>query len=604
MSGLFFNVSVFLDISSCTMAANKNKKIDVTAYVAIIMKGSEYGARPLLAGIFTPVGENNMDETTLRQAGPFNNLHVFTRKFPFKPMSHERASRFYNETVTSAVLRYQDKANKARHYQDKAMRACPTFPKLPLVLLTGPELLRQAVKQKLMSADTVNHCLTFTSSAGQEIALSSASSEALQDATTPALPGSGVGAALPSPGTGASSSSPSSSADAASSLQNQPNVGASDTIALALEQSGLGNLHCGVPAVGAEVSIIEEVEGDTQVGEEVQSLDDDRIAEDALRHVSTLPLQDQDNPVVKCLVASVKHLEKTNREKDRKILALNKLSMTMEMRLQGFQESSSGEIAKGLLPKIKGVVTEVQNGSLDEIKKDIGVLTNLVMESMGATPADDSAGVKSSLGRLAGSVADLKLASRSIMGAAMVIDQKLTASGLVINEDPNTQVNIPEVLVQIRSDQVIGSTLPTPSPPPSSVLSCQEGSTPGSTKVSMTSGLKRTALSTPLHPSSTFSSLTPSTTPKKVRWDVTADLSVASASKKPQPLTVKSVSAKPAPSRSLAPQLNSSLGDTPASNPALWKTMLKAQDTYPTFESPTLEQIEERIAKYQSVVPK
>ena len=582
---------LFLDRSSCAMAAKK--KIEVPAYVAIVMQDGEYGARPLLSGIFTPVGEGNMDESTLRQAGPYNNMCVFTRKFPYKPISHEKATRFYNETVSSAILRYQDKKK----------RACPALPKLPLSLLSGPAFLKQAIIRKLMKPGTVDYCLDLASNAGQEVPLSSTSSEALQVANIPSLPGSGVSNTLPPPG-------------ATPSPQVQPEGGPS--VPVALDQGGLDILHPGVPAVGAEVSIAGEEGGAVQVEDEVSTLDDDRVAEDALRKVSTLVQEDQDNPVVKCLVASVKHLEKSNKEKDRKIMALNKLTMTMEMRLQGFQESSADEIAKGLLPKIKGTVTEAHKCPLNEIKKDIGgpiseikkdieVLSNLVMENMGATPVDESLGIKTSLARLAGSIADLNLANKSVMGAVMLIDQKLTASGLVIKEDPNTQVNIPEVLVQVRSDQINAPSLPSPPPPPSP-SPCQVGSTPNGAKLTRTIGLKRTALLTPLHPTSSFSSLTPSTTPgKKVRWDVTSEVGyhipempVVPAAKKPELTAAKDVTARPAPARSLASQFNSSLGDTPASNPALWKTMLEAQETYPSIEKSTVEQIEKRIAKYQS----
>ena len=72
------------------------------------------------------------------------------------------------------------------------------------------------------------------------------------------------------------------------------------------------------------------------------------------------------------------------------------------------------------------------------------------------------------------------------------------------------------------------------------------------------------------------------------------------AAKKPELTAAKDVTARPAPARSLASQFNSSLGDTPASNPALFKTMLEAQETYPSIEALTVEQIEKRIAKYQS----
>ena len=356
-----------------------------------------------------------------------------------------------------------------------------------------------------------------------------------------------------------------------------------------MEQCGLEVLPSGCPSVGAEVSIGQVPDGDVLVVDVDQALDDDRVAEDAIRQVSSLNPVDQDHPVVKSLVASIKHLEKSSREKDRKILALNRLTMTLEMRLQGFQESSAEDIAKGLLPKIKGSVsssvTEAQKVGMKEVKKDIEVLTNLVMENMGADSGEGGAGIRASVARLSGNVTDLNLASQRIMGAVLAIDQKLSASGILVKEDPLMQVDIPEVLLQIRGDQIVSSSLPSPSP----VTTPQPPPASDNARVTLSSGTKRLVSSTPgLTTSSTFSSLTPMTTPnKKSRWDEASS-------------DVDSASVGPGPVRSLAPHFNSSLGDTPASNPALWKTMLAAQDTYPGVESPSVEQIEKRIEKYQA----
>ena len=82
--------------------------------------------------------------------------------------------------------------------------------------------------------------------------------------------------------------------------------------------------------------------------DKLPALDDDRVAEDALRQATSLHLEDQNNPVVKCL-----DLEKSNREQKRQILALNKLTMTLEMRLQGFKRAPHNILQKVFFPRLK-----------------------------------------------------------------------------------------------------------------------------------------------------------------------------------------------------------------------------------------------------------
>ena len=57
---------------------------------------------------------------------------------------------------------------------------------------------------------------------------------------------------------------------------------------------------------------------------------------------------------------------------------------------------------------------------------------------------------------------------------------------------------------------------------------------------------------------------------------------------------------KPGAARSLVSQFNSTLGHTPASNPALWKSMLDAQEAFPNFQPPSLDQIAKRIEMHQA----
>ena len=559
------------------------EKIMVPAYVAIIMEHSGYGARPLLSGIFTPSGDNNMDVTTLSQAGPHNNLYVFTKKLPNIPISFEKASQFYIETVKGAVLRHEERSKKV----------CPQLPRLPLVVLTGPEFINQAVFRTLMTADTVNHCMSICPNVGEETPLFSATGDISPAA---AAPGS---ASIPSPKDAVPVIPPSARTIATESPlapTTSQGVDQVDPFVFALNQSGLGMIP-----IGAEVSVVQNEIGEPQVEIEVQHQEDDRVAEEALQQATSLSPQEQNNPAVQCMMTSIKHLRKSSREKDKQIMGLTKLTMALEMKLQTFQESSAEDIAKGLLPKVQRAVTETQKGVVKDVKEDIENLKNFVVDKMESASGPESDGVKATLSRLAGNVAELHLVSQDIMKVAMVIDKKLTASGIIVKTDPRTQVNMPEVLLQIN-DKVDGSSFPLPSPPTlpntSSSSSASQILSSSTAKVSRSVGLKRPVLSTPLHKSPTaLSSPSPSTTPsKRVRWDVSM-IDTISSNSKPQSTTASMGSAKSVLPRSLT--FNSTLGDTPASNPALWKDMLAAQDTFPGFETYSIDQINQRLQKYQ-----
>ena len=602
------------------------EKISVSCYVGILVQDSKYGARPLMAGVFSPVGANGLSESMLKQAATHNNIHLFSKKMVSNggSKSLEEANSFYTETVTGAVLRYQE------IFKSK----CPSFPKLQLVVLSGPDFINQAVRRKLMKSDTLDFCKSLSSRAPGSVPLLSADGKPLLgesgklprdiDGTASTNAGSATGSSLPPPLPGVS--------------QEDLDPVSTDPITRALELSGYQvkilqpGESAGEDTVGSQEGVgggVPECEGDETL-DEGEVLDVHRLVDEALLQVATLDPLDIANPVVKCLVSAVRRLEKSHKakdkmlvEKDRKIMGLNQLTMTMEMRLQGFQESSSENISQGLLPKIKGAISDAQKEMTKELRKEMEVITSLLKESRGSSREEKDDGVKSSLTGLAARVAELKMATNDIARAASMIDQKLTASGFIVKDDSLVQVNVPEVLLQLN-DKVNG--IPPPSLPPAPL-----GDLSLTPRVTHSSGLKRQGPTT--------LSSTPSTTPgKKVRWDMTTPTNqsnslvsipkpgvMMSTSSAPgavnsflkpgqsKVLTSKSTASdesslkksksggmKPGAARSLVSQFNSTLGHTPASNPALWKSMLDAQEAFPNFQPPSLDQIAKRIEMHQA----
>ena len=169
------------------------------------------------------------------------------------------------------------------------------------------------------------------------------------------------------------------------------------------------------------------------------------------------------------------------------------------------------------------------------------------------------------------------------------VDKKLVASGIIINDDPNNQVDLAEVVLQINS-KVNGAVSilsgpSDPSPPiPLNLVNPipvslgapapQDCSPSGpKSKLSMRVGLRKGDNVTPLHQASSSSTLTPSSTPTKPapgsRWGQ------ATPNKSTLPTMSSSALAS---SVSTVRQLNSKVGETCASNPFLFKLMSRASD--------------------------
>ena len=193
------------------------------------------------------------------------------------------------------------------------------------------------------------------------------------------------------------------------------------------------------------------------------------------------------------------------------------------------------------------------------------------------------AAIKSSISALAssfsvvtGGVSELIQLGQATMGASAMVNESLVASGIVVKKEKLSQVDIPGVLLQINA-KLHGLELSS-----SSLL---DTSGKGANKP------PPLALTPAAATKPTSSSPTPARAigPKNSRWGL-APGPASGQVQTPAPLV------KPKPgsvSRNIARQFNSNQGFSPASNPALFKDMLKAEETIMTQA-----QLEQKLAQY------
>ena len=311
-------------------------------------------------------------------------------------------------------------------------------------------------------------------------------------------------------------------------------------------------------------------------------LEDGRVAEDAIRQVDLLDEESQSNPTVKKLVSAVKHLEKSCRTLKRENMSLSKEVMSAEMQIKEVQKSSATDVCEMLLPMIKKTMLEANKGLVGSLKEEV---KQAVKESQSSLVSTID-GIKTTLTNMAANLTQLNSAAQNTGVAVSEVDKKLVASGIIVNDDPNSQVDLAEVVLQINS-KVNGAvsilegssdtSAPIPlnlvDPIPVPIIVPQEDTLSGQkSKLSLRVGLKKSDNLTPLHkaPSST---LTPSSTPTKPspgsRWG-------KATPSKSTPPTMSSTTM--ASSVSTVRQLNSKVGETCASNPYLFKLMSRASN--------------------------
>ena len=514
----------FLEYLPYTMAA---EIVQGKVYAAFIFSDKSFDSRPLLAGKVKLVPGDGVTYKRLEAAAELNGNRFWTKiiveenehlpweevEAEFKQLLNSFRSRYEKKVgrlMTSSVARLGSVVSGLT-FVDKAVGiavfSAETAERFWL-LRDNPSLARRLPYNALPSLPGDNDSLP-------------ASSLPAEVSPTPSLPAS----TLPAPTLPevVSPIVPLGDGGVASSAPGVPKEGAADIVALAVEQIDLGN--------GAEVEIVGEVsrveggdgggefsgaEGGEEGGEIVGPvLDLDREVEDALQQAESLSVADRATPVYSSLVATIRRLQGSHRKQGRMITSLNQLSAAQELRLQSYQASSAVDIAEGLSPALKKAVGEMKKDMRKEIRDELEDMKKEVVEEGKTALAQELAAVKSSLSILSVKVAELAQLGQSTMGAAALINESLKASGIMIKEDPLSQVDIPEVLLQISSN--LNAPASTPMSPGKAGLPLK-----GILKSSNNSSPSVAVGGTPRLPlSSSFDSPAPSRTPRKrtsTRW--------------------------------------------------------------------------------------
>ena len=339
--------------------------------------------------------------------------------------------------------------------------------------------------------------------------------------------------------------------------------------------------------------------------DEVKTPDEDRQVEDALELIQNSTEDVKNLPEVKAVIDALKRSQKSNAAKDKRISSLLRLAMAAENKLKAFLQGEARDISESLKRAFDDSKKDIIKSLKQEVTDSITSMTNKNLEQTNKNLEQTN----SSLANLAAKMIDLNLSSKKIMEATTIVDQKLSASGLVLKDNDLEQVDVPEVLLQINK-KVNGTPFAFPPPPVPSfpIFPTQDsnvilqGSFPPAcpppfssqappihSKMTPKVGLSKTSTPKSLHPPATSSSslLTPSTTPRKQggRWD---------QSRAPSNTTNSISTSKPNPARSLTHQMNSCVGFTSANNPKLFKDMSDAMDY-----GYSQEQIEKRANQYE-----
>ena len=314
-------------------------------------------------------------------------------------------------------------------------------------------------------------------------------------------------------------------------------------------------------------------------------LDDDRCAEDALEQIKASAATIKDDPAVKTMTKALEQLGKSNIKKNRKIDSLIRLNTALEAKLQALLEGEARDITEGLKKTLNDTKKEIFKGfkhEFDEFKSGI-IKSN---EQSNATVAN-----------VAAKVVDLSLSSKEIKKTTNLINQKLAVSGIVVQENPFNQVDIPGILVEINKKINNPFSVPPPTLPSLPPLSTSLQPPACSTN----SGIIPPSMVAPVgdfytpetHRSHGSSSQPVDTPNKQSKWDVGGPSTPAGASNS-LPRT------KPVSARSLSSQMYSTDGCNSSDNSTLADLMSSAKKRWPEMMGYSQEEIDQRAAMYES----
>ena len=418
------------------MAGKAELQMQGKVYAAFLLAHDDYAAKPLMAGMVKLDPREGVSYKRLEAAAELNGVHFWTTKIVLEdqqlPMQTVEAC--YKLWVEERRSRFEKKTKKSMSVDVPCLK--------PIV--SGMTFIEGAVSIGILTPETAHRCRllkcpsassllppgalpALDEQAGNSPPPPAEQEEQVEEGMTPATP------ILPGDENGTASAHPGFEA------VTQP-------FQLAVDQIGLD---------GAEVTIVgegPEVEDQQQDKEGAESKRDlDREVEDALLLAETLSEDEKSNLVYTKLVATVKRLQTSHKDQCKMIRSFNLLNLAQEKRLSSYQANSAEEIAAGLSPLLKKTLQDLKKEVKKEMMDELAEVKMLVKEEGRTGLVQELDGMKSSISTLNTKLAEVMKLGQSTMGAAALLNDNLKAVGIVRQEDPLTQVDIPKVLMQINS---------------------------------------------------------------------------------------------------------------------------------------------------------
>ena len=458
------------------------KGTDGKIYMACVLSKDDFAAKPLFAAMLR-FNINGPRYSLLEEACELNKLFFWSKiilhpeeKFPLSKVADR-----YEYWVTE----------RTKRYERKFKTSISPIPKLSACVVDGLTFIERAMSIMVLSLDTAAKC-------GLSVSLLNASQPKSSDSASDrgeTQGQHGVPQVQSSPHPVAKDCHdvhPSKSSQDKDQLED--GAGRSETryvsgqgdhiLALAMERGGLGDAasilqanptpsHSEMTAGADNLHLSRTTEEETPMYEEDDpscrnlendadgpghiQLDLDREIEDALASITPTG-GEEDNPDSAKAAALIKKLQDSLKERDFMISTLNQLTAAQEDRLKHQQEHSAKSIAEGLEPALKKAIASLKTDWRKEVREDIEKMKASLVEEVRRLFVQEHASTKSTLAAVNGSVSSmskdvlsLTKTAQSTYGAAVLTNQKLDACGIVVQSDPDLQVDIPETLVSINS---------------------------------------------------------------------------------------------------------------------------------------------------------
>ena len=459
-------------------------------YVAIVRSNKEFDAKPYLTGVVTFLGPDNLTYHQLMRAGALNGKFVWTRtmvntrsKDPkLAPKTPQEGLAFYRDTIDTVLFNHENK-HGALDFKLSTLEMLP--------ILSASQFVGHAIALGLMAPDTLTRCKISSSSLGPKLcpvpsadvaasvgsaastgmaASGGSSAASVADPSVESLaPGSSSlpGAVVTPPASTLPSVSPTSSFGGHASTAGVPVVPfdspplpentSGDSLRLAMQESGL---EVEEPAANVEVNteegddftlarLTEEENARRDTGEEV---DYDRLAEDAVLQIRTLPVGEQQHPVIKSLGDTVKRQQVKIKELQDINHSLQQLSAMQDQELKEFQSTSAESIVPGILPAVKKALGSFKKEISQGLEDKLDNILVAVAEQGNSAMANEVASLRACLATTSGKVMETNILCQNAIGAVIMVDRNLASVGLGSRDVNAPHVDIPSVLVGIQNN--------------------------------------------------------------------------------------------------------------------------------------------------------